>query len=1087
MHRLFFAAVAAVASLAASAADWYDITDNVLTFNVTEGSQTYSDDIPATIVKIVKNGAGTVVIPAKTSFGGQKKPIQINAGILQCNAYGALGAYNEISIADKAQIYLNYYHYDDPYSAFPQYFTIEGSGPDGTGAIKSNDSAAYQNYYRNRITLKGDATIGMDGGQAGFGTGTTLELNGHTLTLEGTGGAFFNNCTVKPGHIVFNVTRSMCVVFQGSVLFEGDSSSTLTFNKTGTIQFWSMTNPLPWTITVNGECTWQWGQSLKDNAWSRDVNVVTGPVVMNAKITMAGNSSYLTPCGRVGTFKGGITRNATVKPSIYFGAGVPEVYFDFAEGAARDFGISMSNPCNCYFLNEHSIPTGYFSGPTGYGTYKTEVWAGGDYGSDAVVSEALARFCTFNGYTSSRRLLFRTFGDVTMPEDAENTYADYGSGGFEYAHDGTGTLTIGKKLTFTKNGYVAFRNVGDVKTVFNGGIDHSFRNLAVDSGTVEIADGAVVASGSNYRYTVGAKNDVGSATLVVKAGGRLVTPVANATSNIKVADTGACPAVLDIQPGGAVTNNIIGAQNAGEKTAIRQFGGDVRTLSAAGQDAYLAAGAGCGFYGFLGGRFSARVFTTLCGSPGGRGIFQQEGGTFAMDASTDGVYLSRGGEGEYLMKGGRLEGSGFFTLGAHQYNKQDVAGGCGIFSMHGEGNPVVDIPGIFYVTHRTNAFTSVLNLNAGTFSAKQILYGFRRSYFRDMPEPALNFNGGAFQFRTDSSVNLVDQELAPRVTTIYPNGGTVFAPEGANYWFSSKQGNADPVLVFRHATGKGLKSVKIPAGMPREGYKGIMSCKVIGGGGEGATVALDFDPATGTIAEDLLITCPGCDYAEAPRIIAYGPNYTTEYECVVELTDEAQELNPGRFYKTGPGVFCVNCTTNTFAGTYVISNGILKINANNRMSENASVFVAGGKFWFDWKSRTIKSIGGYGGFYGYKGDNNTYRLTVTGSLDFDAADLKEGRTLVMESDIGVNGTTTQTVDKDNLYLGDDCKVRISNVDQLPDGKASYTLLKVNIPLNRLPELENQAAIGDGAWKVRLAKGGKELRLIHNIGTFIYVR
>ena len=1085
MHRLFFAAVAAVVSSATFAADWYDITDNVLTFNVTEGSQTYSDDIPATIVKIVKNGAGTVIIPAKTSFGGQKKPIQINAGILQCNAYGALGAYNEISIADKAQIYLNYYHYDDPYSAFPQYFTIEGSGPDGTGAIKSNDSAAYQNYYRNRITLKGDATIGMDGGQAGFGTGTTLELNGHTLTLEGTGGAFFNNCTVKPGHIVFNVTRSMCVVFQGSVLFEGDSSSTLTFNKTGTIQFWSMTNPLPWTITVNGECTWQWGQSLKDNAWSRDVNVVTGPLVMNAKITMAGNSSYLTPCGRVGTFKGGITRNATVKPSIYFGAGVPEVYFDFAEGAARDFGISMSNPCNCYFLNEHSIPTGYFSGPTGYGTYKTEVWAGGDYGSDAVVSEALARFCTFNAYTSSRRLLFRTFGDVTMPEDAENTYDGYGSGGFEYAHDGTGTLTIGKKLTFTKGGYAAYRNVGDAKTVFNGGIDRSFRNLAVDAGTVEIDDSTVVASGSGN--TVGAKNDAGSAALVVKAGGRLLASTENGSSSIKITDTGACPAVLEIRDGAVVTNNIYCAWTADGKSAVRQFGGDVYNVSQAGYDGYLAR-EGRGFYGLFGGTFRSGTYLTLGGIPQntdgtarGSGLFLQTGGTASFQ---DQAMVSRGGDGEYLMTGGTLTGSGEFILAGKQYNKADAPNATAVFSMHGDGNPVVAFDGTqFYLTRRESGVSAMLNLNAGTFSTKK-LYSYWGTAAKADVTSVINFNGGTYKLREGDNANITFLDWRPNRIVVYGKGATFDVADDKTYWLSDRQGNPDQQLHFDSATGKGLKSVRIPANMPREGYKGIVPCKVIGGAKDSrASVALDFDPATGTIAEELLITCPGCDYAEAPRIIAYGPDFTTEYECVVELTDEAQEQNPGKVYKTGPGTFAVNCINNAFAGTYVISNGVLKIPANNNISENASVFVAGGKFWYDWKNRTIRSIGGYGGFYGYKGNNNTHRLTVTGSLDFDAADLREGRTLVMESDIG----DTQTVDKDNLYLGNDCKVRISNVDQLPEGKASYTLLKVNVPLNRLPELENQAEIGDGAWKVRLAKGGKELRLIHNIGTFIYIR
>ena len=279
---------------------------------------------------------------------------------------------------------------------------------------------------------------------------------------------------------------------------------------------------------------------------------------------------------------------------------------------------------------------------------------------------------------------------------------------------------------------------------------------------------------------------------------------------------------------------------------------------------------------------------------------------------------------------------------------------------------------------------------------------------------------------------------------------------------------------IRGAFGKGVKSIRLPAGMPTTGYRGIMPVKVVAAEGdatgEGALAALDFDVAKGEVKSELLILCPGCGYTLPPQVIAYGPDYETAYTCEVELTDEDQK--PGPIVKTGVGELMFNSSDNTYAGTYIVSNGLLLVNANATIASGASVLLAGGRFSYDWTDRTIKSLGGYGGFYGCKNDDGANSIAVTDSLDFDVADLNEGRCLEMESDLG----DKQQVARDYLSLGADCVVRLAHPELLSEDVKAYTLLKVNVPLNRKPVLENADKIGDGQWKVKLTNGGKTLKL-----------
>ena len=960
MHRLFFAAVAAVASLAASAADWYDITDNVLTFNVTSGTQTYSDDIPGSIVRIVKNGAGTVVIPGANKGFTSGKAVEVRAGVLEMQDKYSLGSGNTVTVLEGAQLRTTFKSSDwHGADAALNDFVIAGSGPDGSGALWSQVKARADWYWGN-ITLTDDATLCMsDNFYNGFTK--TVDLAGHTLTVSGSTGATasFNSFTLKAGTLVMNGPKT-CL--QGEIVCEGGATGRLSFNASSAIEFWNSLTPIPWAVDFGAQGTINLSQTKRGGVMDYDtVNVVEGPVTSTKNLYINGSASYANPPQSV-RFKGA---------------------FDFSNSAGL-------------FIENTGTPIVFFDG------------------SDD---------------------------------------------------------TLRKIPTLSVSG----------------------AQLVLEKGELHAS------AGSSSSYTIGYNSAVAArpARLLIRRGARLTADVKPNSGNVLTAkfnvnDIGVMPSIVEVEDGAAFTNLILMATQTGGRGVFIQHGGDVYNLSIGGGNDGHMAQTGNGYYGLYGGTYANRYYTSVANKGGANGLFYQTAGTATCVGLNGGPALcvSRGGNGEYLMRGGSFKTTYNLMLGEVQWSSsKGPTGGTGVFTMC-DGDPQAHVDGWVDLNQRTNDFMTALNLNAGTLRTKTICVSAGTAG-RENARSYVNFNGGRLIptsnntgfFNADQTSYLT---TAPTAITIFEKGGTISTEGTTNYFSRAGNGKAaGDVMVFRGATGRGVKSITLPAEMPKTGYVGILPVLISGGGGAGATAALDFDPVTSNVAEKALITCPGWDYAEPPTVTVYGPDMKTTYTCTAELTEEDQV--PGPLVKTGSGMLIVNSANNTYAGTYVVSNGILKVPSAYPIPAATTLVLAGGGFWYDWQDRTIKSLGGYGEFYGYIGDNTTHTLTVTGSLDFDAADVMEGRMLVMKSDIGVNGTTVQTVDKDKLVLGNDCKVRISNADRLPTDKASYTLLKVNVPLNRLPELENQAALGDGAWKVRLAKGGKELKLVHDIGTFIYIR
>jgi hypothetical protein len=1069
---------AIMACVAGTALASATLVNGVLTFDVATGNETYSAPIDASVNTIVKIGAGTMTVTGENTGFTSGKTVSVQGGILEMANKNALGSSNTVTVSSGAQLKMSFnssgqYGGDGSLNAL----VISGTGPDATGAVRVGGTTSGDAFFGD-VTLTDDATMGFyHTGTRGFGA--LLDLNGKTLTCIGNDvGVVFgagldrvaNRNVIKAGHIVFN---GPATVLEGTPVFEGGGESTITLKYADRrFQMWSCANPIPWTLNVEASVNFNIGESLRSGVYATDVNEWSGPITLKSNFNVSGNTSK--PL-RAATWSGTLSDDGTARTIYMSNYALLQLKGDnssFGNGDGTGSGFSIGTGSILRGLNNGAVPGGYVSLPNVNAWVEYQVGEG--FYTAAGAAAAIATASSWAAVTGSGFAAIRTVGDYDFTADIPVF-----TNRLWLAHTGSGKLTFSGALAPTRG--ISYSNAGGLPTTFGGASNPQrlFNSLEVPSGTVEVASGSIfAAAGSGSSFRVGSSNDLANATLLVSGGSvdAAVKPnSANAqTAKFYLADTGAKPAVLRIEEGAGFTNNLLSACNAGEKSAIQQFGGDVFSLGiGGGNDGYSAARAGLGFYGLYGGTYSNRNYTTLCGIPGGRGLWLQTGGTAYFDGnnsdSMPAAMVSRGGEGEYLMKGGTVKGNGAFQMGAVQYNTPDVAGGYAVMSLHG-GNPVFDFYGPFSLCDRTNGFVSVLNLNAGVFSVRcaSVLASDRYGY--------LNFNGGTWKIRSGDDRGIFAYGRAPTAITVFEKGVTfdVSGDGAASYYLSTKGGDKDDKMVLKSATGRGVKSIKIPADMPRTGYVGIVPVKITGGNGMCATAALDFDPVTGMIAEDLLITCPGWDYTEVPTVTAYGPDYTTAYTCAVQLTDEDQD--PGKIVKTGAGLFFVNCVSNEFVGTYVISNGTLKIPYNSEINANASVFVAGGKFWYDWRpSRTIKSLGGWGEFYGYPDNDAANNITVTDTLDFDAADIAEGRMLVM---------LPENTPQDKLILGANCKVRILNPELLDENTMTpAVLLKTNIALNRLPELENLPE----PWRLRLTDDGKTLVLSYPKGTVLYLK
>jgi hypothetical protein len=172
------------------------IENNTITFTVEKDTVAqFGEPLDGSkYTKLVKKGLGTLVLTKEAINGVSGKVfVDIQEGILRADVYCGIWAYANVSISNGAQFYANFAKNSPKYSQLVHHFkSIAGNGPDGNGAIRINNTNAkdtsWYSCFRNEVTLSADALIRVDSPTIiGFNTGSTLNLNGHTLTFEGAG------------------------------------------------------------------------------------------------------------------------------------------------------------------------------------------------------------------------------------------------------------------------------------------------------------------------------------------------------------------------------------------------------------------------------------------------------------------------------------------------------------------------------------------------------------------------------------------------------------------------------------------------------------------------------------------------------------------------------------------------------------------------------------------------------------------------------------------------------------------------------------------------------------------------------------
>ena len=112
----------------------------------------------------------------------------------------------------------------------------------------------------------------------------------------------------------------------------------------------------------------------------------------------------------------------------------------------------------------------------------------------------------------------------------------------------------------------------------------------------------------------------------------------------------------------------------------------------------------------------------------------------------------------------------------------------------------------------------------------------------------------------------------------------------------------------------------MPAEVALDGYAMPPVVYISGGGGDGATAHVRFNPRTGTIEREIEVTCPGWGYMVEPTVTITAPDMKTTVTCEVALTEGDQEDGGLTVKKGGSGssAYLMVYATNTYTGDTVI-------------------------------------------------------------------------------------------------------------------------------------------------------------------------
>jgi len=374
--------------------------------------------------------------------------------------------------------------------------------------------------------------------------------------------------------------------------------------------------------------------------------------------------------------------------------------------------------------------------------------------------------------------------------------------------------------------------------------------------------------------------------------------------------------VLNIKDNAAITNKLIVGNGTTGAGAVYQNGGFFDNLGGAGNDGRIGV-SGYGYYELNDGYYKQRGFSQLGYNGSGIGILRLQGGTFEQSNVYGGnLGISRGGTGLLHQRGGLFTTPVILEIGDDSNGTAPYVNYADYTIEGGAATITSDI----LLANRNDVFAT-LNLNGGLVSANRIY----RSGTRTGSKAYVNFDGGTFQDRNGG--NVIDSgTTAPDAVNIFAGGAVI-----------DSQANACTMPVPLLApTSNGVASVSVLT--QGAGYIGPPMVRITGGDGFGATAVADIDYASGKVT-GITVTSPGFGYTTAPTVALSGGGFSTA--ATVSLTMGANVS--GGLTKIGTGSLTLDAV-NTYSGTTVISNGVLKLGRSDAILPGNDIRVDGGTY-----------------------------------------------------------------------------------------------------------------------------------------------
>lgn len=510
-----------------------------------------------------------------------------------------------------------------------------------------------------------------------------------------------------------------------------------------------------------------------------------------------------------------------------------------------------------------------------------------------------------------------------------------------------------------------------------------------------------------------------------------------------------------------------------DKGFVFQDGGTVVNVGVFGNKSITVCGClgygGFSYYQLDDGLYEAQGRIESAYAQSSQHVFMQYGGTvshtnhWASPAWTPFYYTGCGRFHHYIQSGT------FQSTGSIEILKESAAGGESVITLDGPNAFLTAASGINVGNSVASTGTFILNLNDGVCA----VYIARKP--NAVANSYLNFNGGTLM--AQSSTVLSDGQAK---ATVYAGGLTLDSVETL--------GNTSVRTPLRAPTGNGVSSIELPASLASETFLGaplVTIAETGSGSGFGATAVALWNRSTGKVT-GFKVTSAGDEYGAATATVWYGTNKTWQAVCSL-----APNAKTGGLTKKGIAQAYLY-VTNTYAGATVVKEGGITCACDYAIPSNTVLWLEGGNVNLASSKVALSSVGGTAGSID-SGIVRTFDVAAplagtTAALDFGARCSLSvtGNWTLLASDILARKTTEY---KANVSFADTATLTISGFDELDteEGRkgSPYEIFRVadGKTLEGMPTFVDPT--GKGEW--RLKRSGNVLKLVAARGLMMIVR